>query len=175
MLPQWLHTIKEKWLDNNLPILPERHELSAIFQLTSSHMHYHFSALNESILIHLTRYRADDWTDFVHQHALFSAHLGEIADAAFQLFEANPQLNTLHQCANYHSPLREHLQIGGFYGASAVQHVVAALQQTHLPSAIAHFTDDTVLADELLMVLNKVKQVFEFAQQEQKIVISYLA
>lgn len=175
MLSKWLDTVKTKFLDHDLPNIGERTELSAIFQPAESHMHYYFSAFNRQILANENIYRLDDLTDFIHQRALFSAHLGEIADAVFQLFESDPQLNALYQHANYHTPLREHLQIGGLYNDVAVQKVVAAFQQTHLPLVIAHFTDNTVLADELLVILNKVQQVFEFAQQENKIVISYLA
>lgn len=175
MLSKWLDIAKQKLIDNDLPQMADRNELSDIFQPEQSHMHYYFSAFNSKLLENEALYRADDCTELVHQRALVSEHLGEIAGEVFQLLESDPQLNVIYQQADYDSPLREHLQIGGLYNKDAVKQVVAAFQQTFLPLAIAHFTDDTVLADELLVVLSNVQRVFEFAEQENKIVISYLA
>lgn len=175
MFLKWLDMAKQQLIDNDLPQIADRNELSDIFQPEQSHMHYYFSVLNSRLLENEDLYRADDLTEFVHQHALVSENLGEIAGEVFQLLESDPQLNIVYQQADYDSPLREYLQIGGLYNIDMVKQVVAAFQQTFLPLAIAHFTDDTVLADELLVVLSNVQRVFEFAEQENKIVISYLA
>lgn len=184
MLSKWFNTAKDEQIHTDLPQNKNHHELSDVFQSASSHIHYYFSVFNGTILTNEALYHADDFndddftddlTDWIHQHALVSEHLGEIADAVFQLLESDPNLNVIYQQADYDSPLRQHLQIAGLYHTAAVKHIVAAFQQTHLPLAIAHFTDDTVLADELLVVLSKIQRVFEFAETENKIVISYLA
>lgn len=145
--------------------------------LPDGRMKYHFSAFSGRDLVNRELYTQAELTEFVHEHALVSANLGRFADKVFQLIESDVHLNQLILQADYEHPLRQehHIQLGGLYNKAAVRKVLLALRQSDFAAIIAHFTDDAVLADELLMIFNGIKAVFEFAECENKVVISYLA
>ncbi|QMT32304.1 hypothetical protein [Alysiella filiformis] len=140
-------------------------------------MKYHFSAFNERDLVNRELYTQAELTEFVHEHALVSVNLGKYADKVFQLIESHHHLNQLILQADYEHPLRQaqQIQLGGLYNKAAVRTVLAALRQSDFAAIIAHFTDNEILSDELMMIFNGIKAVFEFAECENKVVIAYLA